>query len=445
MWLEYISLVANNRIIETINFMKKTSLISLVVLVMLSCFTACKKSGNNDVVSSNKIVLSTLQVSGTQVTLKWSKLNEDSLTAYIIERVTDTVNTTSASVTSIAVDKNTTQYIDTLPVAPYVQYYVVAQRSTVSYTTPIISNKQTYARTDITFMAISPEDVLYDRTNRMLFLYSSAGDIIRYDLQNKVVSKQIAAQANIGYCDIATYNGAEELYVPRSDGWLFIYDATTLAQIDQINIGTSLYSVACNNGILYVSGTSSIGSSSSMIFAYNRATKSLVSSTNTEDNVRLKLIPGSSSEFLGVSYYSDPYYVKFDNTGHFVSQQMGYLSSYDLNPVAFEIFPDGSKFISSGAGIIVSKTLVYVSSLPHGSLSFSSFDFDNTNQLIYAGCTTNEIQAYSMGTYQLSKTINTTGIPTKMFYDNGTVISVSTNGSSSYYYTTGAYTFVEQF
>ncbi len=411
---------------------------SMAVLFALICFTSCKKSSNNNVYG-NKIILSPLVVNGNTVTLKWSKLPADSLTSYLIERVTDTVSNYMTS--TITVDKNTNQYVDTLPLAPYVQYYITSVRTGIY--SRVTSNKITYARQDISFMLITPKDAVVDRASHMLYIYSSTGDIIKYDLQGKNVAKQISTSANIGYCDIGVYNGTKELYVPRSDGWLFIYDATTLTQIDQINIGNSLTSVVFNNGVLFVSGIISY-SSSSAIVSYNRATKSLISSQSTSDASRLKLIPGSNSEFLGVSTYSNPYYFKFDSTGHYVTQQTGYLSGYYLSPTAFEIFPDGSKFITSSTGVIVSKALTYVSSLPHGNLTYTSYDFDNTNQLIYVGCATNKIQAYSLSSYQLSNTINTKGYPTKIFYDNGSVISLSTINNYGSYGSIN-YAFIEQF
>ena len=88
-----------------------------------------------------------------------------------------------------------------------------------------------------------------------------------------------------------------------------------------------------------------------------------------------------------------------------------------------------------------------IATLADGHTNFSSFDFDAVNQLIYAGCNSKNIQAYAMTDYHLVKTINSLGVPLKVFYNNGSIISVS--GTYSYiqytgYLTTG-YCFIEQF
>lgn len=415
----------------------KTSLLFVIAAI---CFISCRKSSNNNL-SSTKIVLDAPKVSGKIITLNWSKLVSDSLESYTLVKVTDTIN--SQSTMSLVIDKNITTFTDTMPLAPYVQYYVVANVLTRSYyATPIISNKQTCTRTDISFIATSPTDAIYDRSTHMMYIYNSTGDINIYDVQNKKSVLKVNVNATIGYCDLGTYNGVRELYVPRSDGWLFIYDATTLKQIDQINVGSPLGCVVSNNGKLFMSGNSN----SAALASYDRATKALVSQTYLWDNPRLKLIPNSNSEFFGIgSGTSQAYYYKFDNGGVYVSQLTQYLNNYYLSPGIFEVMPDGNSFISTSAGIIVNKSLAYVASLPHGNMNFTSFDFDNTNRLIYAGCQVQSIQAYSMDTYLLSKTIGTQGFPFKVFYDNGAIISLSLTSYQYSYNGYPVYTFVEQF
>jgi hypothetical protein len=416
--------------------MRKLHLTALL-LSALSLFgiMSCKKNNNNDV-SPNAITLDALKVSGNLVTLSWSKLANDSLSDYIIAKVVD--STIPQYITNIHVDKSKTSYVDTLPMTPYVRYYVVAQLPT----RVIKSNTQTSVRTDVTFIKMSPKDAVYDRGTRKLYIYSADGNMALYDVANKTISKQITMDATVGYCALGNYSGTTELYVPRTDGWLFIYNAATLEQIDQINIGSQLYSVTVNDEKLYVTKYDY----SEGIVCYSRATKSKLSSTNASDIKRLRLVPGTNSEFFGAGDYSSASYFKFSNTGSFISQQSKYLSSYYMYSDIFEIFPDGSKFITGGSGIIVDKDLTYVSTLPHGSTTFTSFDFDNTNNLVYASCNSKTIQAYAMSNYQLTRTVNTLGYPKKIFYDNGTLLSVSLSGYDPYsYYNYSTYCFVEQF
>ncbi len=399
--------------------MKTCHIPFLIAIFTLFCISSCKKSKHTDL-SATQIVLSPLKVSGNKIELNWSKLNNDSLQMYRIIKTFDSSNI--SNYLYITVDKSTTTYTDSTPLAPYVQYYVVAYLPSGH---AIISNKQTNNRTDFEFMSIWPQDVIFDRDSRQLYIYSSTGDIVDYDLQTNKAVKTIKTYADIGACTIGTYNGIKELYVARTDGWLFIYNAATLDQIDQINVGGQLYDIACNGDILYVCGTSSMNNT---LFAYSRNTKSIVSKLpNSGSGVtRIKLIPNTNSELIGITDHDDLFHYKF-NAGTYVSTQHAYLSSYSFSTYIFEMYPDGSNFISSESGTIVGNNLVYISNLPHGTIIFTSFDFDNTNQLIYAGCSINTIQAYSMSNYQLTRSVKTQGMPSKIFFDNGNLISVSTS------------------
>ncbi len=406
-----------------------------VIIWAILCLCSCKKTSNNIVVS-DKIVLATPTVSGNKITLRWSKLNNNALISYSLKRMTDTTNT--QAITSINVVANDTEYTDTLTLNTYVQYYVVAN---IFSSASIVSNKETYARTDVDLIALTPVDALYDKVDNKICVYSTKGDIAVYDVASKKMIKQIATQANVGYCDLGIYNGKEELYVPRSDGWLFIYDVVTLNQTDQINIGSSVYSVTYNNGILFISGNNT--NSNDIIFSYSRATKLMISYQNSVNNVRVKLRPGSNSAFLGLDNYDNFYACRFDNAGYFLSQRYGYLNSYTTYVSSFEIFQGGNSLISAPDGVIVDSNFNYVSSLPHGSNTLNTFAFDSSVGLIYAGTNLKAIQAYSMSNYQLTQTINTLGYPVKIFYNNDSLISVSTNISP--YSTSTIYSFIEAY
>src|ERR1022692_3268408 len=143
----------------------------LIILLAMCCLISCNKNKNTNL-SSDQIVLSALKVSGTTVSLSWSKLNNDSLAGYVIVKVVDSTN--SLGMTYINVDKSATQYTDTLPMAPYVQYYITAELSS-PYARSIASNKETYARTDISLMSISPMDAVLDRSSQELYIYSATG------------------------------------------------------------------------------------------------------------------------------------------------------------------------------------------------------------------------------------------------------------------------------
>lgn len=421
--------------------MKNLSKVLLIAIVGVICFDSCKKHVTNEAITE-QIILYPLQVSGKVVTLKWSKGNADLIYGYKILKITDTSINPIQSASYSHVDKNVTEFTDTLPLLPYVEYYITAERGPSNNVTTLTSNKKSYIRKDINFMKILPKDVIFDKDSHTLILYSSIGNIIRYDIPSKQVTNQLNTQVDIGFCDIATYNGVRELYVPRSDGKLMIYNATTLEAIDQINIGKLLASVSNNNGYLFVN------SIEDSIACYNRSTKVLISKTRGGGyDSRLKLVPGTNSEFFAANSANEIGYYKFANNGTYISGQSSYLSPYIISSNPFEVSPSGEYCINSFRGNIIKKDLTTTSSLYLGPTNYiTSFAFNESNQLIYAGYNAQAIKVYSMNDFSPFKTIVTQGYPLKVFYDNGSILSVSCNQNyySGTYDDNFLYTFIEQ-
>ncbi|MDR3680809.1 MAG: hypothetical protein P4L41_12665 [Flavipsychrobacter sp.] len=409
--------------------------------------TACKKNTNNDV-SPNAIVLQPVTVTGNLVKLEWSRLSNDSLQSYIVARVTDTGNLSNiGSVKYITVDKSVTTYTDTLPVNPYVQYYIMANVLSANYQgANIQSNKQTYVRTDIDFAAMAARDALYDRNNKQLYIYSLTGIISVYDLASKKFVRTLNTNSTIGTCDMALYNGKLELYVPRNDGWVFIYDAATLTQIDQVSIGSNAYSVTCNNNKLFISAT--LTNYNNTVVVYDRTTRTTLT-PNTGvyySTAPLILIPGTNTEFFCVDNSSEVLRFRFDAQGNYIVQKISAISgNYQLSNPAV-VYPDGSKVICGSNGVIVDSNLHTAITLPYGNLYFTNFAIDGVGSTIYAATNALSVQTYNMGSYVLDKTYPTQGNPIKVFYDNGKLITVSLNGAAGtfYSYPSGNFTFVEQ-
>jgi hypothetical protein len=379
-------------------------------------------------------------VSGNVVTLSWTAVESSNLTGYYITR-----SDSFSGVKVFTTNSKTTTLVDTLPLSPAISYSVVATMGS-SQDEGHHSNVIRITRSDIALADIIPFDALFDQGSQQIYVYSNAGMMQVYDINLNKWVRNASWGSGVGYCDIGTYNGTTELYVPRQDGWLFIYDAATLTKIDQINVGTQLYGVSYNNGILYICGTVSSTYNYS-ILSYSREHKTKIAQLNTSDKNRLRLVPGTNSEFFSVADYGYLRNYKFDSSGNAVGQNYGTSTGTYPDPSIFEVFPDGNKFISNNTGCIYGKDLAYETVLPHGSYTFTSFCFDNAGQLIYTGCKEKQIQAYAMSNYQSAKTLKTMGIPFKVFFNNGAVICVSTvpitNGG--YYGALSSTTFVERF
>ena len=425
--------------------MKEYTARFVLACVAILGFATCKKAYNNPNPDTYTITLATPVQNGNLVTLHWSKLNNDSLMDYVVEKVVDTTDwVTEHNPVRIIVSKDSTQFTDTLALMPYVQYCVVGETAKTGYA----SNKVIYSRTDINFMNIYPTSALIDHTTQLLYITgANEGNdaaIAVYDLQHgKQVATVTFGAAGIGGCDLGTYNGTRELYVPSEDGDLSIYNAATLALIIHISVGGELHGVVCTGNILYVTGEAASGGD--YTYVYNRGTQALISQSSTVSNISLQQIPGTNSSFYAVSDGFNDYLYKYDNNGNLLYQKTGYPGNGIMNPGLFEVFPNGSGFIS-GNGNIFNDSLAVAGTMPHGSLSYNSICFDSTGQWIYAATTANTIVKYSAGSYNVAASYHTQGTPAKIFYYNGGILSVSyyeyTNGTPGVAET---YSFIEQF
>ncbi len=414
--------------------MKFFAKIFMIVLVGMSFFS-CKKE-EKKVIPVTQIVLSDLIISGDSIRLNWTVEGIDSILSFKVNTTTDTTKAYTLA-KQIHVDRTKTQYSDTMVLMPYTQYYVTANLISGR---SISSNKQTFYH-PTEFMNIYPTDVIFDRIARQLYIYSTTGEIILYDLQSNRSIKTVKLNTSIGYCDVGLYNGVKELYIPGTDGRLYIYNANTFDKIDEITVSESLSCVVYSNGILFLCCDTGMGNN---VVSYDRATKIRLSHSSDMPNSsrRIKLIPSTNYDFFGIiGYWISSH--KFNNAGVFLSQNYLFYGT-NVRANIFEIFPDGSKFINNSYGEIFDKNLIRIAALQRGNSVFTSFDFDKSDQLIYAGCATKNIEVYAMSDYTLKKTISTSGYPIKVFYDKGALFSVSRTTDPFGYSTYPSYLVIEQ-
>ena len=409
--------------------MAKIVLFLFILVTLLS--TGCHRQDPEPASYPDKIVLRDAQLTGDSVVLSWTKLDNPGLTSY---RVLRRLSPTDPGITISLYQQGTqTSFTDKkVPYTSYLDYQVVGQ---VGNMQSVVSNSVSLKRPDIKSFASSPFDVQFDRTHRRLYLFEQGGLISQYSLSSSAITKSITSNATIGYSDFASYNGVTELYVPRNDGWVFIYNAETLDLLDQLNVGTAATSVVAANGLLYVSTAAWLNSP---LKVYSRAAKALVNQTGDWDATRLKRVPGSNTELVELTLQIGPpdqHYYSFTTGGsvltHFSDRYHG---DHPVDATRFELFPSGDKYITSSEGAIYSKFLVYEGTLPHGNLEYTSFCFDATGQIISAGTTAGTVEQYNAGTYASTRSIRTKAYPYRLFEDgsNGYVCVSSVTPLGSY-------------
>lgn len=410
--------------------MKCCLLFTISLFVLLSC---AKDEELNPNIYSNQIILKDLKISGDSVKLTWTKLDTIKFSGYLIIRkesknvIVDPTDYNESHVIKKIYDPNITTYTDlNIPLMPYMEYQVVGLLSGKYTYDYIFSNSKTYERPSIKIFEFDILDIIPDLTNNRLYIIErSSGKISMIDYETLTTVKTLNSEATIGYCSIG-YNGStKELYVPRSDGWVFVYNAETLEKIDQIDITQPSSCVVNNNGILYISTNAWWP-----IKVYDRVTKTKISENGEQEDTRLRIIPNTNTEIIDVTINIGPtdldYYSYSSNGSFLIHKNDNYHGDYPLNAAIFQFFPDGKKFITSSEAAIYDKNLNYLNRIPKGNYLFSDFAFSADVSLIYCACSNaKKIVSYSSSNFVKNKEYKTQGYPYKIFRKENSLICVS--------------------
>jgi hypothetical protein len=438
--------------------MKKLN-ITLFLVGLLTLLVSCDKNDNllPDIIPnsySNKLVLNDLKITGDTVKLTWSKLDTLKFAGYLIIRkeekgiVIDPSDYSGSNVIARVYDPNVTSYIDkNIPMSPYLEYQVIGLLTSNYYSyNYIFSNSKTYERPNIKVFKFNVLDILPDLSNnRFYFIEKNGGKISILNYQNLTIEKSITTNATIGYCSIGTYNNVRELYVPRNDGWVFVYNAETLEKIDQIDIGHPSSCVVNNNGKLFISTDAW---TNKPLKVFSRATKQLISENGDFDQTMLRIIPNSNTEIIEVTINIGPTdldYYKFDSNGNFqIHSDDWYHGDYPLNANIFQFFPNGTKFITSSEGAIYDVNMNYLNRLPKGDYSFSDYAFNSNSSQIYCSCSNSKaIVSYSLPDYVKVNEYKTKGYPYKIFRKENVLICISKTSISDEYYDSSSNLIIE--
>lgn len=415
--------------------MKRLNTIPLL-LGLLMLMVSCEKDDHECAETySNLIVLQDLKITADTVNLSWSKLDTIVFSGYLIIRKTekdaivDPQDYNSNDIIQTIFDPNITSFKDkNVPFSSYLEYQIVGILSKGYGENYIFSNSKKYERPDIKVFDYNPCDIIPDiANNRFYFIEKEAGRISIFDYEKLAVQKSITTNAEIGYSSLGTYNNIKELYVPRKDGWVFVYNAETLEKIDQIDIKNPSSCVVNKNGKLFVSTDAWTRKPLKVV---SRDTKAIISESGDHDDVRLRIIPNTNTEIIEVTINVGPTdidYFKFDAGGMFLYHRSDrYHGDYPLNASVFQFFPDAEKFITSTEGAIYDIDMNYINRLPQGNLAFSDYAFNSTTSLIYCACSDSKsIVSYSYPDLVKKETIKTKAYPYKIFKKDNVLICIS--------------------
>ncbi|TGD79654.1 hypothetical protein [Hymenobacter wooponensis] len=415
----------------------------LVLFLLLGLFSACESEKKEDpipVIITDSITLNELQMQGDSVAnLTWSALNNPDFVEYRVIRKEDPTEPTSEAGTSHIKAQFIGRHRDwNVPYTGYVQYQVLGVLSSGRI---IESNVVTYRRPGVQSLNAYITDVQFDSQNRDLYFFGKQGDIRKFSLSSGKVTQSVQIGQNIGFCSFGTYQGRQELYVPCADGQILIYDAATLTKLDELttNMGP-LTDVLASNNQLFVSSTYYAGSA---LQTFSRATKARISFAGSLawSNMRLKKVPGTTTEFIGVSLSISPVdqdYYRFSAAGFYQSfYDDRYHGDYPLDALLFEFSPTGEQYATGSEGALYRRDMTHLTNLPRsGNYTFTCYGFDPAAQMLYAGTSAKTIEAISLNGYRRVKSQKTRLYPVKLFQDgnNGFISVSSTYRPDNYYY-----------
>ncbi|MCY0970815.1 hypothetical protein [Chryseobacterium wangxinyae] len=403
--------------------MKKIFLILSACLLIYSC-----GSSNDDItevvvtppVIENRINLtSNYNDSAETVSLSWTLAGDNTYMQYKIVR-SDSQNGPQTEL--LTAGPMQFSYTSIVPFNAYFEYQIIGIKTNGEQ---VKSNIVKVERPDIKLLNLKTFDAQFDKNTGKLYLLDTDGKIALYDVNSGTVTHQISTNATLGYSDIGIYNGSVELYVPRNDGWVDIYDGNDLTLKTQVNFGMPLISTVYHNGILY--GSSS-NSNYSIIKSASRTTNTIVSQSPQlyYNTGRMKKSVGTSVKLYTITQNITPIDLdlyNFDLNGNYVNHQDDiYHGDHPLNYRIFETFPDG-RVITASSGSVYNSQMIYQNNLPSGNSKLISFDFDSNS--IIAGNMSKAIEFYNINTYTKTQTINTKKFPFKVFNYNNKVVCVS--------------------
>lgn len=420
----------------------------LLFAISLFGLLSCEKDDeinpqNNRNTYSNQIILNDLIITGDSVNLTWTKLDTLKFSGYLIIRkdskdvIVDPTSYSNQYLIKKIYDPNVTTYTDKdIPLTPYLEYQIIGLLSNNYSYNYIFSNSKTYERPTIKISEFDILDLIPDLSNnRFYIIEKSQGKITIFDYETLTAVKSITTDATIGYCSIGNNGSTKELYVPRSDGWVFVYNAETLEKIDQIDITHPSSCVVNNNGKLFISTDAW---TNKPLKVFDRVSKTMISENGDFEDTRLRIIPNTNSEIIEVTINIGPTdldYYSFNSNGSFILHKDDkYHGDYPLNANIFQFFPDGKKFITASEGAIYDINMNYLNRLPKGDLSFADYAFNTDASLIYCACSNAKlIVSYSNPNFTKIKEYKTQGYPYKVFRKENVLICVSKTAISNEY------------
>lgn len=341
----------------------------------------------------NPLDLELKEVSITEggVKVVWSQYEGDDFSSYEIYRSAQGCFPGYLEPLGVINNVGETVFIDEVPPLEYQACYTV--RVTNTYNRSRFSNYISVDNPCGVVFNFVPNDMLLHPSGQYIYLVSkSTQKIVKYDFENDTVVKEITLQGTVGYCDIGDNGYGVELYVPATNGRIYVYNADDLSLSATITTDLSTASVVIDGKGHVIASVAPSPWWEQPVRTFSRANGMYIDgyeSGGVNENDRLRRIPGTS-EIISISTSVSPvdmeYFLIADDGTIQAHHDDKYHGDYPLHPGIFRISDDGSYIITSynGSVYLANSNMAYQGNLQNGGLSYIDFAFSADGKTIYA-------------------------------------------------------------
>jgi hypothetical protein len=339
----------------------------------------------------------------TKVVLSWSKIDGQSFNKYEIFRTNGDGTSQNNELIASINDVNTVSFVDENPPLKYqVGYYVR------------VTNAEGYARSsneELVELPAGPifnftaSDMLNHPSEPFIYLVDKSGQkLYKIDYENNTIVASTSIQGTVGKCVIGDNGVGVEIYVPSSDGFVYVYDANDLSLATKIHTEKVNSSVSIDGlgHIVVALDPSPDAWWTNPLRSFNRSNGMLIDGNGDFESDIVKRIPGKT-EFIAISTSVSPVdmdYYKLASNGSFeIHLDDKYHGDHPLDPYIFDISDNGEYVItsSSGAVYLANSTMEYKGQFGPGTLQYSDFAFSSDGAKIYAA--TSNRKSIQIGSY----------------------------------------------